>query len=124
MHLENHSNAFKKLRRFDPCNNTLELVKHDGVFMNYKQVNCYECGELFVLNRPDRQFCSGRCRSQNFRRTQKEKLTTLEKLFEQYVPKQEAAPRRATILRCFKGQKARTNYGTIGSRDCQDKGSA
>lgn len=62
--------------------------------MSNKEVHCYECGEPFSLNRPDRQFCSGRCRSANFRRVQKEKMTTLERLFEQYVPKQVAPAKR------------------------------
>ena len=64
--------------------------------MRYNEANCFECGELFPLNRADRQFCSGRCRSKNFRRVQSEKLNTLEKLFEQYVPKQEGAPQAQT----------------------------
>jgi predicted nucleic acid-binding Zn ribbon protein len=58
--------------------------------MRYPEATCFECGEPFLLNRPDRQFCSGRCRSKNFRRVQSEKLNMLEKLFEQYVPKQDA----------------------------------
>lgn len=44
---------------------------------------------MFIPKRTDRQFCSGRCRSANFRKVQSEKLTMLEKLFEQYVPKVE-----------------------------------
>jgi predicted nucleic acid-binding Zn ribbon protein len=50
--------------------------------MSNKEVHCYECGEPFILNRPDRQFCSGRCRSQNFRRVQQEKMNLLERLFD------------------------------------------
>jgi predicted nucleic acid-binding Zn-ribbon protein len=64
--------------------------------MRYPEATCFECGELFPLNRPDRQFCSGCCRSRNFRRVQSEKLNTLEKLFEQYVPKQDDAPQAQT----------------------------
>jgi predicted nucleic acid-binding Zn ribbon protein len=57
--------------------------------MKYSEASCFECGELLPPSRTDRQFCSGRCRSANFRRVQSEKLTMLERLFEQYVPKQE-----------------------------------
>jgi predicted nucleic acid-binding Zn ribbon protein len=64
--------------------------------MRYPEATCFECGEAFPLNRPDRQFCSGRCRSKNFRRVQSEKLNTLEKLFAQYVPKQDDAPQPQT----------------------------
>jgi hypothetical protein len=49
--------------------------------MRYPEVKCFECGGLFPLNRPDRQFCSGRCRSKNFRRVQSEKLNLIERLF-------------------------------------------
>jgi predicted nucleic acid-binding Zn ribbon protein len=57
--------------------------------MRYIEANCFECGELFPPSRTDRQFCSGRCRAANFRQIQREKLSTLEKLFALYVPKQE-----------------------------------
>ena len=49
---------------------------------------CEECGEQFTLTRIDKQFCSGRCKSKNFRRAQKDKMSLIERLFEQYVPKQ------------------------------------
>jgi endogenous inhibitor of DNA gyrase (YacG/DUF329 family) len=57
--------------------------------MQHNQARCFECGETFITKRTDRQFCSGRCRSANFRRVQSEKLRMLERLFEQYVPKLE-----------------------------------
>ena len=57
--------------------------------MRYIEAECFECGEILPPSRTDRQFCSGRCRSANFRRVQSEKLTMLERLFEQYMPKQE-----------------------------------
>jgi hypothetical protein len=57
--------------------------------MKCSEASCFECDELLPPSRTDRQFCSGRCRSANFRRVQSEKLTMLERLFEQYVPKQE-----------------------------------
>jgi endogenous inhibitor of DNA gyrase (YacG/DUF329 family) len=53
----------------------------------YPSVKCEECEEPFTQNRVDKQFCSGRCRSRSFRRAQKEKLSVIEKLFDQYVPK-------------------------------------
>jgi endogenous inhibitor of DNA gyrase (YacG/DUF329 family) len=54
--------------------------------MKYSKVTCEECGEQFIKNRIDKQFCSGRCKSKNFRRIQKEKMTLLEKMFEK-LPK-------------------------------------
>jgi endogenous inhibitor of DNA gyrase (YacG/DUF329 family) len=61
--------------------------------MRYIEANCFECGELLPQNSRNRQFCSGRCRGANFRRIQKEKLNMLEKLFDQYVPKNEQVKR-------------------------------
>jgi len=46
---------------------------------------CEECGELFTMNRVDQQFCSGRCRSRNFRKTQNEKLNTAERLLDKLL---------------------------------------
>jgi endogenous inhibitor of DNA gyrase (YacG/DUF329 family) len=60
--------------------------------MQYSEATCFECGELLPPSRTTRQFCSGRCRGANFRRVQSEKLTVLERLFEQYVPKVERVP--------------------------------
>jgi predicted nucleic acid-binding Zn-ribbon protein len=54
--------------------------------MKYPQTKCEECGELFPQNRTDKQFCSGRCKSKNFRRVQKEKMNLLERLFDK-LPK-------------------------------------
>ena len=57
--------------------------------MRYIEARCFECDELLPQSSKNRQFCSGRCRGANFRRVQSEKLTVLERLFEQYVPKAE-----------------------------------
>jgi hypothetical protein len=48
----------------------------------YPSASCEECDGPFTQNRVDKQFCSGRCKSRNFRRLQKEKLTLLERLFD------------------------------------------
>jgi predicted nucleic acid-binding Zn ribbon protein len=61
------------------------------------QMQCLECGELFTANRIDQQFCSGRCKSKYHRNIQKEKMTVLERLFDRYVPKQDAAPHRPKV---------------------------
>jgi hypothetical protein len=47
------------------------------------EMQCLECGELFTANRIDQQFCTGRCKSKNFRRIQKEKMN----LFERFIDK-------------------------------------
>jgi endogenous inhibitor of DNA gyrase (YacG/DUF329 family) len=54
--------------------------------MKNTTVTCEECGEPLSHNRPNKQFCSGRCKSKNFRRLQKEKLNLLERLFDK-LPK-------------------------------------
>jgi hypothetical protein len=46
------------------------------------EMQSLECGELFTANRIDQQFCTGRCKSKNFRRAQKEKMNLLERLFD------------------------------------------
>jgi len=48
----------------------------------YPSATCEECNESFPQNRADKQFCSGRCKSRNFRRVQKEKMSLLERLFD------------------------------------------
>jgi endogenous inhibitor of DNA gyrase (YacG/DUF329 family) len=50
--------------------------------MTNTRVTCEECGESLSHNRPNKQFCSGRCKSKNFRRLQKEKMNLLERLFD------------------------------------------
>jgi ribosomal protein S27AE len=57
--------------------------------MRQSEIICVECGASFVAPRISRQYCSGRCKGATFRRGEKAKLTVLEKLFEQYVPKVE-----------------------------------
>jgi hypothetical protein len=53
----------------------------------YPSTTCEECDEPFTQNRVDKQFCSGKCKSLSVRRAQKEKLSVIEKLLDQYVPK-------------------------------------
>ena len=45
--------------------------------MKTSEVKCDECGEVFVQTRVDKHFCSGRCKSLHFRRTQKERLAAI-----------------------------------------------
>ena len=47
-----------------------------------QEPQCLECDEPFIQNRIDQQFCSGRCKSKNFRRVQKEKMNLLERIFD------------------------------------------
>jgi endogenous inhibitor of DNA gyrase (YacG/DUF329 family) len=49
--------------------------------MQNTTVTCEECEEPLSNNRPNKKFCSGRCRSKAFRRFQKEKMNLLERLF-------------------------------------------
>jgi Zn finger protein HypA/HybF involved in hydrogenase expression len=53
------------------------------------QMQCLECGELFMANRIDQQFCTWRCKSKYHRHVQKEKMNLLERLFEK-LPTQAA----------------------------------
>jgi Zn finger protein HypA/HybF involved in hydrogenase expression len=57
------------------------------------EMECLECGNNFIANRVDQQFCTGRCKSKNFRRVQKEKLNLLERLFDR-LPNQQSTVKR------------------------------
>jgi hypothetical protein len=50
--------------------------------MKYSDMKCEERGEVLTIKRNDKRFCSGRCKSKNFRRIQKEKMNLLERLFD------------------------------------------
>ena len=66
--------------------------------MRYRNCVCEECGEFFASNRIDKQFCSGRCKSRDFRRTQREKLNLLERLFAKHVPSNGSAPSKRDLF--------------------------
>ena len=57
------------------------------------ELQCLECGDVFTANRIDQQFCTGRCKSKNFRRVQKEKMNLLERLFDR-LPNQPSTTKR------------------------------
>ena len=55
------------------------------------EMQCLECGTLFTDNRIDQHICTGRCKSKNFRRVQREKMHLLERLFDKLPSETKAA---------------------------------
>ena len=59
--------------------------------MKTSEVKCDECGKVFVQTRVDKHFCSGRCKSLHFRRTQRERLEHADQMLDKLLKENQTA---------------------------------